>query len=130
MKEISHLLGRVAVLVPPAEILPFTGWFAPKAFTDIAQRYSFQTTPNLTIPVEQIQKDGFKFQFGKVAGEDGKDLPITEFNIFHDGFVVNATRTEDAERFLSDLLSWGKKHFGLRDPVRQPRRLFASQVEV
>ena len=57
-------------------------------------------------------------------------IVIKEFGLYNDGIVVFAYSTDDAERFIEDILNWGKKEFGLRNLVSTPRKLYTSTVVV
>lgn len=131
MKEIAYDLGRVVLVMQPDEILPFRSFYAPEAFAAIAKRYSFQSTPDLSVPLERIQKDGLRFRVGRVPSRDGKEsATVTDFIVFSDGFVVDSSNTDEAEIFLADLMKWGKEALGLRDFQRPPRQVYLSQVTV
>lgn len=132
MKEIAYELGRFVLLVPPEQVTPLRGLDAPDAFAAIAKRYGFQSTPNLSVPAEQLQKDGIRFRLGKVPGKEAnrQTAIINDFVIFQDGFVVDGYTTDDAELFITDLMKWGKESLGIRDFSRPPRQVYASHLTV
>lgn len=132
MKEIAYELGRLVLLVPPEQVTPLRGFYAPEAFAVIAKRYGFQSTPDLSLPPEQLQKEGLKFRLGKVPGKEASrpTASINDFVIFPDGFVVDAYVTDDADLFVADLLRWGKEALGIRDFSHAPRQVYASQLTV
>lgn len=131
MKEIAYELGRIVLLVPPEELTPLRGFHAPDAFVAIAKRYGFQRTPDLSVPAEQLQKEGLRFRLGKLPSKDAnRTISVNDFVIFWDGFVIDAYTTDDAEMFVTDLMKWGKETLGLRDFIHQPRQAYASQVTV
>ena len=132
MKEIAYEIGRTVLLVPPEQITPLRGFYAPEAFAAIAKRYGFQSTPDLSVPAEQLQKEGLRFRLGKVPGKEANRLTasINDFVIFQDGFVVDAYVTDDAELFVADLMKWGKETLGIRDFSFTPRRVYTSHLTV
>jgi hypothetical protein len=132
MKEIAYEIGRIALLVPPEQITPLRGFYAPEAFAAIAKRYGFQTTPDLSVPAERLQKEGVRFRLGKVPGKEANrpTAVINDFVIFQDGFVVDGYTTDDAEMFIADLMKWGKEPLGIRAFSHPPRQGYLSQVTV
>jgi hypothetical protein len=132
MKEIAYEVGRIALLVPPEQVTPLRGFYAPEAFAAIAKRYGFQSTPDLSVPAERLQKEGLRFRLGKVPGKEANrpTASINDFVIFQDGFVVDGYVTDDAEMFIADLMKWGKESLGIRDFSHPPRQGYLSQVTV
>jgi hypothetical protein len=132
MKEIAYELGRFILLVPPEQVTPLRGFYAPEAFAAIAKRYGFQSTPDLSLSPERLQKEGLRFRLGKVPGKEATrpTASINDFIIFPDGFVVDAYATDDAELFIADLMKWGKGTLGIRDFSHPPRQVYASHLTV
>jgi hypothetical protein len=132
MKEIAYEVGRLILLVPPEQVTPLRGFYAPEAFAAIAKRYGFQSTPDLSLSPERLQKEGLRFRLGKVPGKEASKLAATinDFVIFQDGFVVDGYATDDAEMFIADLLKWGKESLGIRAFSHPPRQVYYSQVTV
>jgi len=132
MKEIAYELGRLVLLVPPEQVAPLRGFYAPEAFAAIAKRYGFQSTPDLSLHPEQLQKEGLRFRLGKVPSKEANrpTASINDFVIFPDGFVVDAYVTDDADLFVADLLRWGKEALDIRDFSYTPRQAYASQLTV
>lgn len=133
MKEIAYELGRVVILAPPQEITPLEHFDPHQSFSAISKRYSFQGTPDLSLPVEQVQKEGYRFRMGKVPGAikgEKASAAITDFAIFADGFVIDSNTTEEGEIFAADISKWGKEALGLRDFNPSHRKTYFSQVAV
>jgi len=73
---------------------------------------------------------GFLFQRGRFQAREEFFIEITNLTIYNDGIVVDAaSSTEDADRFVEDLLNSAAREFALTydsDTVR--RRLYLSQL--
>lgn len=128
MRLIGQELGRAVAMLTPEEWRS-RSLSTPDAFKLIKERYQFTYSPNLSLPWDDVQKNGWKFQLGKLAVKDSTVL-IQELNIYNDGIVVNATTTDDAEAFLKDLFAWARETAGIRDLTNVGRRLFVSNVVV
>src|SRR5437867_1033837 len=113
MKVIGTEVGRVVALMTPEEWRP-TKLSTADAFKAIKERYQFAYAPSLSIPWDALQKEGFKFNLGRLKVGD-KDLPIQELTFYNDGIVINANNTDDAEAFLGDIAKWATETVGIRD---------------
>lgn len=128
MELIGFELGRVVALLT-TEDWRSTSLPIAEAFKLIKERYRFVYSPNLALPWDDVQKNGWKFQLGSVKFND-ITLPIQEFTLYNDGLVVNATNTDAAEAFLNDLFGWARETAGIRDLTNVGRRLYVSNVVV
>jgi hypothetical protein len=79
--------------------------YLPDAASKLQQRYSFAKVPSIT----ELTSSSFAFAIGKF-----RDVQINELQVYPDGVVVSTRAdTEILEDFLSDLLSWAEREFGL-----------------
>jgi hypothetical protein len=129
MKIIGYDTGRLIALFPVEEIRPHAGLYVPIVQSALIQRYGFLSQPDLSRPIEEIERDGFKFGQGR-AIIDGKLIRVGEFAFYNDGVVVHCHRTEDAEMIWNDMLEWSKTAMGFRGFARPPRLLYRSIVIV
>jgi hypothetical protein len=130
LKVIANHVGRVVILKPTDEITP-SGGIAPNDIRSlIAERYGFTYVTSQSAPLEQIQKEGFKFQMGKLHISN-QTFVIEELSIFNDGIVVSAKTTDAAEAFVSNLIQWAKDSHGFRiDETFWQKKLFLSEMTV
>jgi hypothetical protein len=129
MKLIGTELGRIVLLFSPEEGRPLRGLHPPDVFKAITERYSFEYSPDLHLPWDEVQKNGIRFKLGKFSLE-GKTVAISELTFYNDGIVISAFTTEDAEAISKDLLSWAKETLGFRDFIKLPRQLYLSHIVV
>src|SRR3989449_10526356 len=96
----------------------------------IVERYGYTYVTSGSTPLEQIQKDGFKFQMGKVQSSN-RMFVIEELSIFNDGIVVAGKTTDAAEAFIAYLTQWAKDSHGFRiDETLWKKKLFLSEMTV
>src|SRR5262245_39795329 len=97
--------------------------YLPDVALKVAQRYSFAKSPS----VQELGSEPFTFSIGKF-----QDVQINEFQIYSDRIVVSArSPTEIVDAFISDLLSWSEKEFGLIPAVdSKPEKFIESSVVV
>ena len=129
MNFIGHELGRIIVLFPMEEIRPETGIPALELIGEIVKRYKFAKPPNLNKTALEVSREGSSFELGSFVFE-GKSTSVTEFTIYNDGISVSCHDTAHAEAFFYDILTWARETFGLKEFVREPRRIYRSQVIV
>lgn len=130
MRLINTEMGRVVRLIPMEEIRPLSGIHPPTALRLVAERYAFNNVPELHRTWEEAQKDGLKFQLGKLV-HGNRTINIGDFTLYNDGIVATSASTDDAELFFDDLLNWGKEVFGFRDLAPAGvRTLYLSNIIV
>jgi hypothetical protein len=129
MKIIAFDSARLTVLFPLEEVSPLDGAGSIDIIDQVAMRYKFAKRPDLTLPKEELQKVGLKFEHGLYVHSD-REANITSFTIFTDGVVIDAPTTDDAELFWVDICQWLLADRKFRDFVTAPRRRFVSQVIV
>jgi hypothetical protein len=97
--------------------------YVPEAVQKLAQRYSFAKLPS----VEELTRFPIAFSLGKF-----KDVQIDEFQIYNDGLIVSAkANTKILDAFISDLLSWSEKEFGLvEDSTAKSEKFIESAIIV
>ena len=128
MRLINTEMGRVVRLIPMEEIRPLNGIHPPTALRMVAERYGFNNVPELHRTWEEAQKDGLKFQLGQLV-HGNRTINIGDFTLYNDGIVATSASTDDAERFLNDLLNWAKEVFGFRDiDPAGARTLYLSNI--
>ncbi len=75
----------------------------------LGERYSFLKVPT---PEELLRTDRV-FRVGKF-----KNVGITEFGIYSDGFIVqSAADTDLLDEFIDDAINWAKSEFGLSESL-------------
>jgi hypothetical protein len=129
MKIIAFDSARFTVLFSLEEVSPLDGAGSIDNIDQVALRYKFSKRPDLTLPREELQKVGLKFEHG-VYLLNNRAADITAFTIFTDGVVIDASTTDDAEYFWDDICQWLLAERKFRDFVTPPRRRFVSQVIV
>lgn len=130
MRLINTEIGRVIRLFPVEDIRPPGGLHPPTAMRMLGEKYSFGYTPDPRHTWEEAQRDGLKFQLGKLV-HGNRTINVNDFTLYNDGIVATATSTNDADIFLDDLLAWGKEVFGFRDvSPATSRTLYYSNVIV
>ncbi len=114
-------LSRIVYLTH--RVRPAGQMYVPDAVQKFAQRYSFAKLPT----VDDLARVPISFSLGKF-----KDVQIDEFQIYNDGIIVSAkANTEVLESFISDLISWTEKEFGLVEAVTAtPEKFFESAIIV
>ena len=127
MKIIAYEPCKVVMLFPVEEVVPLGGAADPNVIAKVQERYQFTRGPDLKN--EEIAKNGLKFEIGTFQFE-GANVRITDFTLYRDGIVINAIRTDSAEAFLNDIVSYMQKEFSFRDFITKPRRYFQSQIVV
>lgn len=125
MKFVSGELGRVVQLFVADEIGPFGGIYIPDLYQLISERYGFVKQSDMA----KVLEAGAKFEQGRLKIGD-KNINILELTIYNDGIIVNGRHTDDASIVMDDILVWGKKAFGLRDPETKIARKYVSHVVV
>jgi len=127
MKIIAFETSRLTVLFPYEEVLPLSGVNDRDIIEKVTARYKFLKSPNLVS--DETSKSGFKFEHGQINLNNANER-ITDFTIYRDGVVINATKTDISEALLNDVTEYMKQEFSYRDPVTQPRKYFQSQLVV
>lgn len=127
MKVIAYETCKIVMLFQLEEVVPLGGVSDPDVIAKIAARYRFTKEPDLKL--EELAKSGYKFELGNFMFHDA-NVRIVDFSLFHDGIVLNATRSDGAEAFLDDIISYMKSEFSFRDFITQPRKYFQSQMVV
>ncbi|MPY74887.1 MAG: hypothetical protein GEU87_11540 [Alphaproteobacteria bacterium] len=116
-------------LFPSEEIRPQNGLYIPRSAKAVQQRYGFVSTPDFSRPLEELDREGYKFAHGQFE-HDGKEILIGEFGFFSDGISVTCLDTALSDLVWNDLLAWAQNTLGMRAFIREPRRYYRSQVVV
>ena len=129
MRVISLESGRVTLLFPFEETVPLGGVDGPVVVNAITEKYNFARPPDLSVPREELNKNGIKFENGRIDFEGGR-VNIGSFTVYSDGIVVEANTTERASAFLDELIPWLRSKFGFRDFTTPTKQYFLSQIVV
>ena len=129
MKLIAVETGRSSLLFPLEEIAPLKSIDSAELIAGIVNRYDFKIFPADDIPREQLDKNGAKFEKGRIKFE-GALANILEFTVYNDGMVINSSSTEAASAFIDDLLGYIRSKFGFREFTSKTQRTHVSQVVV
>jgi hypothetical protein len=127
MKVISFDSARATWLFPLEEFAPASGANAPSILIAIVERYSFAQRPDITTR-EDMAKKGLPFGLGQFK-VDNAPVIINDFGIYNDGLVAVSERTEWAEAFLEDVVSWAVEEYEFRK-LETIRKLFSSTLIV
>ncbi len=128
MKLIGYELGRIIVLFPMEELRPNQGVPPHDLVEAVSKRYSFLKKPDIEKSFDQLNKEGFPFEFGSLKYKD-ETAVIKEFTIYNDGISISCFNTAYADSFLDDVLHWAKQTFGLRDLITK-RKIYRSQIVI
>jgi hypothetical protein len=75
--------------------------------------------------------DASRVSFGMGRFEfDGSKFMVMDFIVYNDGLVAVAEKTEWAEAFLENVVSWVKSEFGFREISSGIRKLYGSTLIV
>lgn len=120
--ELASIEGSRIILLTRL-VRPVGQVYLPDAALKVAERYSFAKPPS----VQELGTEPMTFSIGKF-----QDVQINEFQIYSDGIVVSArSPTEVVDAFISDLLSWSEKEFGLSLAVdAKPQKFIESSIVV
>jgi hypothetical protein len=127
MRIIAFETCRVTALFPFEEVTPLGGVSDLDIVEKIKARYAFAKAPDLA--TAEVSKNGYKFETGKFSFES-TPARIADFAVYRDGIVINASKTNVAEAFLDDVISFMQKEFSFREFMTPPRRYFQSQIVV
>lgn len=128
MRIISFESARVTRLFPLEEFAPAAGANSPSILSLIAQRYGFSMVPTITTR-EDLNKNGLVFGMGHFQ-YNGQPFVVTDFAVYTDGLAAVTQRSEWAEAFLDDVISWVKIEFGFREISSGIQQLYSSSVIV
>jgi hypothetical protein len=97
--------------------------YLPDAALKLAQRYSFTKLPS----PDELTREPVAFSMGKF-----QDVQINEFQIYGDGIIATARAgTEILDAFISDVLRWGEREFGLvQAAIAKPEKYVESAILV
>lgn len=129
MKIVGHEMGRSILLFPAEEIRPNTGIYIPTVMKALQDRYGFMKPPDISRPMAELDREGYKFGHGKIE-IDGQTILIGEFGIFSDGISVSCFDTEQADKVWDDIYAWSQDFLGFRKFIREPHRFYRSQLVV
>ena len=127
MKIVTFSAGNLAALFPVEAFAPVSGLNEREMLGAIRERYDFGTAPSMSSRAE-IQQTGLVFDLGFFGAENG-EVTIHNLSIHNDGVVVRTNKTEYAEAFFDDLISWLIHEYGCRRVPTQSRYLSEIVVD-
>jgi hypothetical protein len=128
LKIVSFDNGRVTWLLPLEEFAPASAVNSVSVVGEIAARYNFSQVPTITTR-DAMAKNGLPFGMGRFEF-DGSKFMVMDFIVYNDGLVAVAEKTEWAEAFLENVVSWVKSEFGFREISSGIRKLYGSTLIV
>jgi len=125
MKVLFVGLARVIWLFDLAALNPL-GISLQAPIEGITKKYQFAKAPQNLLDL--TEKKGLTFAAGTF--QNSKSVPVlVSLNIYTDGFVVDTmSSTDDSTAFLTELIGWLSKEFGLQIP-NNIRKGFVSQID-
>lgn len=132
MELISILTARVLWFVELRDINPRGIALRYTLLPALAERYRFAVYPYDTPDNHPTEKEsGFRFREGEFTNSAGVSIMVSL--VIHDDGLVADTRssTRDGEEFLSDVVQWAVKEFGLVfKPSMVTRKGYVSEVNI
>jgi hypothetical protein len=127
MKFIGPIQGIAAYRKPPEEYQPETGMLPQELVELVRVTYGFQSFPQLqpNAPMQAPQD----FQMGRFSTDRGSCV-INRLIMTIDGDIAIATRTEQADLFLDDLMRLLDENLGYRLRVGAIRKRFVSNIVI
>jgi len=127
MKFIGPIQGIAAYRKPPEEYQPDKGMLPQELVELVRATYGFQSFPQLqpNTPIQASQD----FQMGRFS-TDEESYVINRLIMTIDGDIAIATRTEQADLFLDDLMRLLDENLGYRLRVGAIRKRFVSNLVV
>jgi hypothetical protein len=93
----------------------------------ISQTYKFASSPKNIL--DRDERNALVFKSGTFVNSKGTPVVIG-FSLYTDGFVADTTSTtNDADEFLTQLMGWITRDFGLVPPP-EIRKAYVSQIDV
>jgi hypothetical protein len=127
MKVIGIEYGRVSLLVDLLDLGTRTGVYLPEAAMLLQSRYAFVHAPS--VPLQAQAQQMYRFEQGRIT-TDKKQYSISAFEIHPHGLVVQGTDTDAAEAFFDDFFAFGMEHLHLKNPEREPTKIFLSAMVI
>lgn len=124
MKLETILVGRAI------RLLRFTGrpLYMADVVRPLVERYKFLKVPQALEEFDETK--GITFGHGKFTYE-GKDVVIDSFQVFNNGLIADTREdTQDADKFLDDVIEWGVKELDRVIPVQSVEMLYLSNLEI
>ncbi len=124
MKVKNILLARAI------RLLRFTGrpLYMHDVMKPIVEQYKFLKVPQTLEEFDDTK--GITFSHGKFNSR-GRDVVIDSFQIFNNGLVADTREdTEDADKFLDDVIEWGVKTLDRILPEQSVETLYLSNLEI
>ena len=98
------------------------------AIKPLVDRYNFLKVPQTLEEFDETK--GITFRHGKFHS-NGRDIVIDVFQVFNNGLLVDTREdTEDAERFIDDVVEWGSKTYGLVVSEAPVEHVYLSNLEL
>lgn len=123
MELLSVELGRSIQLAVADEVRSPAGPSLTETARLVTERYNFAVPPDMA----EAQKSGLVFKEGRLVSGN-KMINIKELGIFNDGILVDTYHTMDSDFVINDLIPWGQKTFGTREPKTVISRKYVSNI--
>lgn len=94
----------------------------------LVDQYKFVKVPQTLEEFDDTK--GITFRHGKFSSR-GREIVIDSFQVYNNGLVVDTREdTENADRFIDDVIEWGMKTFGLVVPEQLIEKAYLSNLEI
>jgi hypothetical protein len=134
MKLIHVKQARSVWLFDIQDLNPRGKDFGEELIDWIKDAYSFAVAPDIdkVLTSPNLPTSGLVFQRGRFQAREDSFVEIVSLTIHNDGIVVDTTSsTQEADRFISDLMESAAKEFGLAyEPEMIRKRLYVSTLIV
>ena len=127
--KLANIRSARSIWLVPINDINQRGKFILPAVAGLVQRYSFQKPPDAASLVASPTK--VSFEVGAFTATDGTPIYVNMM-VHDDGIVVDTrTSTEEADRFLEDVLGWLSSEFQLTAVAELGiKRLYVSELVV
>lgn len=124
MRIVSFINGTVVYGAAWEEIRPLAGISVYAVIDALKEKYRF----NQAGLSEAGQQAGFTIPHMQLGCYQGSDIGITSLEFQPQGIIVTCSTTDQAEKVLSDVLTFLKNSFGFRDPSHPRQKVYNSVV--
>lgn len=127
MKVVTYTSASLIALFPLAEFAPLISLNERKLNKSIGDRYSFGVIPDAAPSQAELAENGLVYESGVHETPEG-DVTIARVSAHHDGVVIRASTTQQADAFFDDLQEWLIREWGFRRVPITP--LYLSDIVV
>lgn len=127
MNIVAFSSGSFIALFSLEAFTPLEGLNERRTVDAIRERYRFANIPDMRSSRAELEQSGIVFEQGVHETKVGQ-VAINKLSIHNDGVVVRSNKTEYAEAFFNDVISWLIEEHGCRQ-VRM-KSLYVSEIVV